>query len=200
MSASAAIVPDTNGDGLDDLMVGAPARFSRRDFVYLILGKRGSQSVKLRDASRGVRRFTPARPGSGLGTSVGYAGDLDGDSLPELAMGAPGGGKGSFAAAETQRAAGQLAIIFGDQSGDLALESLGDGAMLIEGGRRGAALCLRQRPSCYGDYLGADVVAAPHLGPEGGYVVVTAPFAGRSNRGLIYLLSVEKIVSAVSGD
>jgi hypothetical protein len=68
---------DHDGDGYDDLFVGAPGGESGR--VYLLSGRRGTV----------LRTYTPPRQAGSFGWYVAQVGDLDGDGRPDLAVGAP---------------------------------------------------------------------------------------------------------------
>ncbi|WP_287128166.1 integrin alpha [Candidatus Cyanaurora vandensis] len=90
---------DVNGDGLDDILVGAPkanplGRFNPGE-AYLIFGKTDTATVDLADIRAGIGGF--AMPGVGTsnnydntGTSVSGAGDVNGDGLADLIVGARG--------------------------------------------------------------------------------------------------------------
>ncbi|XP_053678049.1 integrin alpha-PS1 [Anopheles nili] len=75
---------DVNGDGLLDLLVGAPNYFNRTDggavYVYLNLGSSFDQKYKQRLTGRLESRF---------GTSITNCGDLNHDGLDDVAIGAP---------------------------------------------------------------------------------------------------------------
>ena len=101
--STGAIVSDTNGDGLDDLVVGAsgadPAG-SASGTIYLLHGPvPDGRTLAGADA-----RIDGDRAGTMVGWSVAGAGDVDGDSLEDLLLGGPGEGHASESA--------------GDQDGD----------------------------------------------------------------------------------
>lgn len=91
---AAASIGDLDGDGVDDLAVGAPGRSSSAttDGALWILLMNADGTVKAEqkiDGSNG--NFTGNLSGQeALGHSLAYLGDLDGDGRPELAVGAPG--------------------------------------------------------------------------------------------------------------
>src|SRR5262249_19093881 len=68
---------DMNGDGRDDLVVGAPGRDGE---CRLFLG--GATLVP--DAT-----WSDGQPGSQLGAALAGAGDMNGDGIPEILAGAP---------------------------------------------------------------------------------------------------------------
>ncbi len=74
---------DVNGDGDDDLLVGADRAASGRGAAYLFLGRAVGPA-----ASPGWQ-VTGDTAGAALGSAVA-AGDLDGDGVAEILVGAPG--------------------------------------------------------------------------------------------------------------
>jgi hypothetical protein len=115
---------DVNGDGIDDLIVGAPHAGPCTDIIYcadpgetyIIFGRtsgfpRTFEVASLQpdnggDGSEGVviRGFDP---GGNSGLSASLLGDVNGDGIDDLAVGAP-----EFAQAGTQDV-GQAYIVFG---------------------------------------------------------------------------------------
>ena len=84
---------DVDGDGLDDLLVGAFASDLRGSWggaAYLILGSTlaGSASTDLDLADADFVLIAEA-PGDWAGTSVSTAGDVDGDGLADILVGSP---------------------------------------------------------------------------------------------------------------
>jgi Ca2+-binding RTX toxin-like protein len=79
-------VGDQNGDGLGDLLVGAPGApdAGARGSAFLVDGRGGGRV----DLPAGGAAFT-GLPGDGAGSAVAAAGDLDADGRPDLLIGAP---------------------------------------------------------------------------------------------------------------
>ena len=82
---SVAGVGDVDGDGIDDLAVGAPGYLADQGAVYFYYGDSGFGGSY-------DRRLVGATGGDLFGWSVTRAGDMNGDSRADLAVGAPGFG------------------------------------------------------------------------------------------------------------
>ncbi len=70
---------DTNGDGIPDLLIGAPGTNGDTGTLQVRSGLDGSL----------LHVLEGAEPGARLGAAVSFAGDLDGDGLQDLAAGSP---------------------------------------------------------------------------------------------------------------
>jgi hypothetical protein len=83
-----------NGDGFDDLIIGAPAadgNFDSSGVSYVVYGKADSGAVDLSAIAEGVGGFVINGPTGkdGFGTFVSAAGDVNGYGFDDLIVGAP---------------------------------------------------------------------------------------------------------------
>jgi Ca2+-binding RTX toxin-like protein len=148
LGATVAEAGDVNGDGLDDVLVGAPSSVGRPvpadvrepfgpGAAYVVLGKRDARTVRLIAPAGAAFRIGPR--GFGFwGAAVAAAGDVNGDGLDDVAVGGPF--EPLFAAPATE-ARGAVAVVFGRRDvQDVDLARLGDGGFVVEGDRPGTAL------------------------------------------------------------
>jgi hypothetical protein len=84
---AAACAGDVNGDGFDDILIGATGRLSSRGETYLILGKASGWATDTSLASADAS-FVGETTREASGTAVASAGDLDGDGFDDILIGA----------------------------------------------------------------------------------------------------------------
>ena len=180
MAGSAlSLVGDVNGDGIGDIIIGAPGHDSNTGESYVIFGKNVSEDgdfstnfqlldLESGDGSAGfVIRGIDG--GDKSGWSVASAGDINGDGLNDILIGAP----------QANGSAGESYVIFGknvsedgDFSATLELSSLetGDGS---------TGFVIRGIDG--GDQSGWSVASAGDINNDGhGDIVIGAPEANGS--------------------
>ncbi len=111
---------DVNGDGLADLIVGAMSADHQTGKTYVVYGKAESAAVELAAVATGKGGFVVhgESEGDGFGGAVSAAGDVNGDGLADLIVGASGYKQGD----------GRSYVIFGSTSGlvpSTAVDQLG---------------------------------------------------------------------------
>ncbi len=143
------IVGDVDGDGVDDLLVGAPETPSGDGAAYLMpgAGTSGLPGGEMSLASASIRlsgEVAESRGDDAAGSVISSVGDLDGDGFADMAIGAPAsdssvGGR-----------SGAVWIVFGSSQGlserateaslnDVALRLVGD----VAGAEAGASVAAR---------------------------------------------------------
>jgi hypothetical protein len=117
---------DVNGDGLADLIVGAYVPDPGES--YVVFGKVSSTSVDLANLGSGGFRIAGIDAFGAAGRSVSGAGDVNGDGLADVIVGAAGSG------AAGAIGAGKSYIVFGKASStSVDLGALGTGGFRIDG-------------------------------------------------------------------
>jgi hypothetical protein len=150
---------DVNGDGIDDLIIGAPStdpngQSSARS-SYVVFGQAGGFDATLDlstlDGSNGFA-INGINAGDFLGGSVSSAGDINGDGIDDLIIGAPSTDPNG------QSSAGSSYVVFGQAGGfdaTLDLSTLdGSNGFVINGINAG-------------DFLGGSVSSAGDINGDG---------------------------------
>eukprot|EP01033_Poteriospumella_lacustris_P004863 gene4863-3484_t len=94
---------DVNGDGLPDFIIGAPNARTGVGAAYVIFGSTSYAENELDVSSLGSAGFEISGVGGQTGASVAGVGDVNGDGVDDIAVGAPG--------------ASAVAVIFGRRTG-----------------------------------------------------------------------------------
>jgi len=154
LSFSASGAKDVNGDGINDLIVGAPRSISYFGKIYVIFGSRnssiwGNGTVPIISLADGVRGFVLQGPGPSNYAQIAYslaAGDINGDGLSDIIVGAP--------LINLFQGAGGVYVVFGSNNGT----AWGNGRLFLANfadGRRGFYI----PGETLGDQLGYSVAA-----------------------------------------
>jgi len=165
---------DVNGDGLADLIVGAPGadlNGSNSGKSYVVFGKADGTAVDLSEVASGTGGFAikGETADDGVGFSVSDAGDVNGDGLDDLVVGAPGTGPNG-------EQFGKSYVVFGkadNNSAELSEVASGTGGFAIKSEAAGdaageyAGLSVSDAGDVNGDGKADLIVGAPGANPKG---------------------------------
>ena len=165
---SVAAAGDVNGDGLSDLLIGAPLSdpAAGRDAgrSYVVFGKRTTDAVNLANvaAGRGGFAINGESPNGQSGFSVAAAGDVNGDGLADLLIGAP----------YHANQAGRSYVVFGKRTTDaVSLSNVarnqGGFAINSEGPQQLSGWAVSGAGDVNGDGLADLIVSSPWSGASG---------------------------------
>jgi Ca2+-binding RTX toxin-like protein len=165
---SVASAGDINGDGFDDLIIGARSANGGAGAAYVVFGSgagfAANINVSALDGTNGFR--LSAAPGDFFGHSVAWAGDLNGDTIGDLIIGAP-------FADSTANGSGDSYVVFGTTSGfaaDLNVSSLdGSNGFRISGELANdfSGWSVAAAGDINGDGLGDIIIGAREADPNG---------------------------------
>lgn len=165
--AAIASAGDVNGDGYDDVLVGAWGYNYAHGAAYLLLGP-VEESIEL--SSVAWRLMGPDDGSSAVGTSVSGAGDMDGDGLDDVVISAPGyGGVAALLFTDIDPTAtptiGDASATFTSASGDELAGWVSRGGTDVNGDGYADVLVSDVEAVGDGTYLGAvSVVYGPTFG------------------------------------
>jgi hypothetical protein len=180
---SVASAGDVDGDGLDDLLLGAPYNDDGGSYagkVYLVLGSSLGSTTTV-DLSAADYAFVGENTDDYAGFSVASAGDVDGDGLGDLLIGAPFNDDGGSYA-------GKVYLVLG--------ASLGSGTTLDLSGAD--YVFIGENSS---DYAGMSVAPAGDVDGDGlGDLLLGAPYAdgGTTDAGKAYLILGDRLLTTTT--
>jgi len=156
---------DANGDGFDDLIIGAPNAYGNAEnsgASYVVFGKSDDDAVDLSTLEENGTGFVinGTSEGDQFGFSVSTAGDMNGDEFDDLIIGAP-------AADGSVDNSGVSYVVYGKaDSGavDLSAIAEGVGGFVINGtsGGDGFGTSVSAAGDVNGDGFDDLIVGAPH--------------------------------------
>jgi len=167
LGTSVAGAGDVNGDGHDDVVIGSPFVDSNRGFAYVLFGARTPPVLDLATVPATGQGFAISGKdvGQRTGFSVAGAGDVNGDGLADLIVGAP------RYSASAKPSSGGAWIVYGSaRPGTVDLATLGsDRGYVIEGAAANdeAGTTVAGAGDVNGDGFDDVVVGAPGADADG---------------------------------
>jgi hypothetical protein len=189
---SVAGLGDLNDDGLSDVAVGAFGN-GTAGRAYVVFGRTASTDISLSDVGGSVPGFVinGENAGDEAGEGVGGAGDVNGDGIPDVLVGAPDYNT-------TDDSSGRAYVVFG-KSSNTAVE-----LSAVAGGTGGFAMTGEGENDFAGRYLSG----AGDINGDGFADVVVGAFLASSGAGRAYVvyggtspssIELSTVVSGVGG-
>ncbi|MBU0729153.1 MAG: FG-GAP repeat protein, partial [Proteobacteria bacterium] len=162
-------VGDVNGDGFDDLLIGAYGAVSNAGKSYLIYGASGLTDKNLSDADVS---FSGEAANNYSGISVAGGGDVNGDGFDDLLIGAYG----------VANFAGKTYLVMGRQRG------VDTAANVLQGNRSASTADAVFMGGVSGDYNGYSVAGAGDVNGDGFDDLLIGVYGADSYAGKTYLI------------
>jgi hypothetical protein len=184
---SVSLAGDVNGDGLDDVVVGAqngdPLAGQNAGRTYVVFGRTGSTAVDLSAVAAGTGGFViDGQAVSDIsGRSVSGAGDVNGDGLADVIVGARDGDPAAGGNA------GRSYVVFGRTATaavSLSAVAAGSGGFVING-------------QCSGDMSGENVSSAGDVNGDGLSDLIVGALGAASLAGRSYVVYGRTALGAV---
>ena len=176
LGASVATAGDVDGDGLSDSLVGAPAGAGNPGRAWLFLG---ANLINLPGLHQADAIFEGESNGDAAGSTLMSAGDVDGDGLSDILIGAPKNREGGYEA-------GKVYVVTGSSVGLSREISLADATWGFAG--EGSD-----------DHAGSSLAVAQDMDGDGrSDVVIGAPgnSDGGSGAGKVYVIGSSSLEEA----
>lgn len=193
---------DVNGDGLDDLIVGATGVGNYIGASYVVFGKANSTAVNLSTLGDGGFVINGVTEYGVSGSSVSGAGDVNGDGLDDLIVGAIG---------ENQNGenSGASYVVFGKTSATAVqlrdIEGGEGNGFVIKGGSAedNSGYSVSTAGDVNGDGLDDLIIGARQAGANGSFSGASYVVFGKANRTAVELSAMDNggfVINGISGE